>query len=93
MDVPFKLCSPMKVSTGPGDFQGTLQGKVEYIAVRPSSLTGTLAKALLAVAASMRKPLCAWDSSLSSRHWYHHYHYHCSLWRRLSFSRLARPLG
>jgi hypothetical protein len=33
-DMPFKLCSPMKKSTGPGDFQGTLQGKVEYIAVR-----------------------------------------------------------
>jgi hypothetical protein len=33
-ELPFKLCSPMKKSTGPGDFQGTLQGKVEYIAVR-----------------------------------------------------------
>jgi hypothetical protein len=37
-DTPFKMSSPMKKSTGLGDFNGTLQGKVEYIAVRTLAL-------------------------------------------------------
>jgi hypothetical protein len=33
-DSAFKPCSPMKLSCGKGDYYGTLQGKVPYIAVR-----------------------------------------------------------
>ena len=33
-DKPFKMSSPMKHSSGLGDMYGTLQGKLEYIAVR-----------------------------------------------------------
>lgn len=32
-DNVFKAASPMKLSTGEGDFQGTFGGKVPYIAV------------------------------------------------------------
>lgn len=38
-DRPFKVASPMKDSACPGDFVGTLGGKVEYVAV---SATGRL---------------------------------------------------
>ena len=33
-DNVFKASSPMKLSTGEGDFHGTFGGKVPYIAVR-----------------------------------------------------------
>lgn len=32
-DTPFKSPSPMKLSMGLGDYQGTFQGKIPYIAV------------------------------------------------------------
>ncbi|GFR42114.1 hypothetical protein Agub_g2957 [Astrephomene gubernaculifera] len=40
---PFKAASPMKVSTTPGDFIGTLQGKVEYIPGRSVTVQKTKA--------------------------------------------------
>lgn len=33
VDHSWKRASPMKRSTGPGDFYGTLQGKISYISV------------------------------------------------------------
>ena len=38
-ETPFKMSSPMKESAGLGDFYGTLQGKLEYIAVRPQRIS------------------------------------------------------
>ncbi|GLC37426.1 hypothetical protein PLESTB_001587300 [Pleodorina starrii] len=40
---PFKAASPMKISTTPGDFVGTLQGKVPYIPGRSVTLQKTKA--------------------------------------------------
>ncbi|GIL58765.1 hypothetical protein Vafri_13750 [Volvox africanus] len=40
---PFKAASPMKISTTPGDFVGTLQGKVEYVPGRSVTLQKTKA--------------------------------------------------
>lgn len=37
-ETPFKGPSPMKESCGAGDFYGTLQGKVDYIAVRTPAM-------------------------------------------------------